>query len=115
MKNNICLQNNKDRWDEIIKKFREACYLYHYEEKSNATTILEKKLPKMIKEWQKASGLEEDKTKQKIKRSFSIEQLRVANAFLLRKAFQEETLKEDLYKYAAYRANVIISNICWMF
>ena len=98
MKNNIDSQKSKDRWDEIIKKFRDACYLYHYKDQTNAKIILEKKLPKMINDWQKESGLEKDKYEKKIKHTLSLEQLRVANAFLLRKAFREETMKQDLNK-----------------
>ena len=98
MKNNIDSQKSKDRWDEIIKKFRDACYLYHYKDQTNAKIILEKKLPKMINDWQKESGLEKDKYKQKIKHIFTLEQLRVANAFLLRKALQEETMEQNFNK-----------------
>ena len=95
MINNINSQKTKDRWNEIIKIFREACYLSHYNEKKNATEILEKKLPKMINDWQKNCGLEKEKYQEKINRSFSLEQLRVANAFLLREALKEENFQKD--------------------
>ena len=98
MKNNIDSQKTKDRWNEIIKIFREACYLSHYNEKNNATEILEKTLPKMINDWQKNCGLEKEKYQEKINRSFSLEQLRVANAFLLREALKEETFQKDSNK-----------------
>ena len=98
MKNNINLQKNKDRWDEILKKFRDACYLFHFKDQTSANIILKKKLPKMINDWQKESGIEKNKYKQKIKHTFTVEQMRVANAFLLRKALQEETMQQNFNK-----------------